>query len=303
MDVVKKAAEERVKLENQREAKEDSPMGVETTALVFKGKSQTDLVTSEDRYHIEAFLAVEKDEIITSFTALKHYLIIHLKKNSKDIIKFYNQRTGAFHTLSLQDLLYDIEVEPNYVYDTVFYNFVYKNPYFPNRLFSYNMGLRELSTIYTQTVSGYNVDNITMEKVDAETKDKTKIPITFVYDKQKVSTTSCVILHVGGGLKDKVDSSFKLERVGLLDRGFIYAFPHLRGSRDLDEEWFLKGSGLQRTTNITDLIEVAQNFIVSARQRGHTNNLSPWRESPRRTHCGCCGYEGTTHLQSCCRGF
>jgi len=43
----------------------------------------------------------------------------------------------------------------------------------------------------------------------------------------------------------------------LLNRGFIVAYPHIRGCKDLSETWFEKGSGIQRLTSVTDLLDTA----------------------------------------------
>ncbi len=66
-------------------------------------------------------------------------------------------------------------------------------------------------------------------------RDNTNIPITFIYNKKKVHSNSCLILFFEDPIK----------------------IPHLRGSRHLNEEWTQKGSNLRKLTMITDYIDSA----------------------------------------------
>ena len=54
---------------------------------------------------------------------------------------------------------------------------------------------------------------------------------------------------------------FKPEILGLLNRGCIVAYPHLRGSKDLDDDWFNQGTGFKRLTSVTDLLDTASVII------------------------------------------
>lgn len=45
--------------------------------------------------------------------------------------------------------------------------------------------------------------------------------------------------------------------LSILDRGFIYGYPLLRGSQELDYDWFHSGTGIKRVTSVTDYVDVA----------------------------------------------
>ena len=54
---------------------------------------------------------------------------------------------------------------------------------------------------------------------------------------------------------------FRKELLLTLNRGIIYCYPHIRGSKDLDNEWYKNGSSSLRLNSVNDLIDVARVFF------------------------------------------
>lgn len=51
---------------------------------------------------------------------------------------------------------------------------------------------------------------------------------------------------------------FSATRLSLLDRGFVYAVAHIRGSKYMGEQWYENGKFLKKKNTFTDFINAAE---------------------------------------------
>jgi len=68
-----------------------------------------------------------------------------------------------------------------------------------------------------------------------------------------------------------IDPSFSNSRISLLDRGFVYAVAHVRGSQMLGRPWYEKGKKLEKMNTFTDFIDVTNALITQG--YGDKNNV------------------------------
>ena len=59
------------------------------------------------------------------------------------------------------------------------------------------------------------------------------------------------------------EPSFSSDRVSLLDRGFVYAIAHIRGSADMGRKWYETGKLLHKRNTFTDFIAVASHLVAA----------------------------------------
>ena len=72
--------------------------------------------------------------------------------------------------------------------------------------------------------------HLTCEKIEAQARDGTALPLVMVYDKRFYTDQSAWVMCSRGSEADKEDLAFKAERLSLTDRGFVLAFPMIRGT-------------------------------------------------------------------------
>jgi protease II len=73
-------------------------------------------------------------------------------------------------------------------------------------------------------------DHLTCEKIEAVSRDGTPLPLVMVYDKRFYTDKSAWIMCSKGAMAEKEDLAFRPERLSLTDRGFVLAFPMIRGN-------------------------------------------------------------------------
>jgi oligopeptidase B len=65
-----------------------------------------------------------------------------------------------------------------------------------------------------------------------------------------------------GSYGHTIDPSFSSLRLSLLDRGFIYAIAHVRGSEYMGRSWYESGKLLEKKNTFTDFIACSKHLIA-----------------------------------------
>jgi oligopeptidase B len=83
-----------------------------------------------------------------------------------------------------------------------------------------------------------------------------------VYRKGMQKNGSNPLLQYGyGSYGVTVDPDFDADLLSLLDRGFIYAVAHIRGSSTLGRDWYYDGRQVKKMNSFNDFIDVSRYLI------------------------------------------
>jgi len=108
----------------------------------------------------------------------------------------------------------------------------------------------------------FNIDDYKTERKWALSLDKVKIPISIIYKKNiKKNGKNPLLLYGYGSYGNTIDPTFSISRLSLLDRGFIFAIAHVRGSEYLGRSWYENGKLLTKKNTFNDFIESAK-FLI-----------------------------------------
>jgi oligopeptidase B len=84
-----------------------------------------------------------------------------------------------------------------------------------------------------------------------------------VYHKDtKIDRDTPLLLYAYGSYGHTIDASFSTTRLTLLDRGFVYAIAHVRGSEYLGRNWYEDGKLLKKRNTFTDFIDCSK-FLIA----------------------------------------
>ena len=89
-----------------------------------------------------------------------------------------------------------------------------------------------------------------------------KIPISIVRHKDTKINSDTPLLQYGyGSYGITVDPRFSSVRLSLLDRGFVYAIAHIRGSQYLGRQWYEDGRVFNKKNTFMDFISASE-FLI-----------------------------------------
>lgn len=135
----------------------------------------------------------------------------------------------------------------------------------PPSTFDFDLATGERVTKQEQeVVGGYDRDAYQAERIWSRSPDGVEVPISLVYRKDLIrygGKGSPTLLQGYGAYGIAIDPYFDSNRLSILDRGFIWAFAHIRGGGELGAYWYQAGKLLQKRNTFIDFIAAAEHLI------------------------------------------
>jgi len=108
----------------------------------------------------------------------------------------------------------------------------------------------------------FDKNNYKSDRIWATARDGKKVAISLVYHKNtKLNKDTPLLLYSYGSYGYTLDDRFSTVRLSLLDRGFVYAVAHIRGSQYLGRNWYEDGKLFNKMNTFTDFIDCAKHLI------------------------------------------
>lgn len=93
-------------------------------------------------------------------------------------------------------------------------------------------------------------------------RDGACIPVSLVHHRDTRLDGSAPLLQTGYGAYGLIlEPVFSPERLSLLERGFVHAIAHVRGSQMLGREWYERGRLLNKINSFHDFIDVTRALV------------------------------------------
>lgn len=153
----------------------------------------------------------------------------------------------------------DVNEEP----DTPWVRYTYGSLVTPTTTYEVNAKTGERRVLKVAPVPGYDPANYVTERVWATARDGTKIPVSLVHRKDvKRDGTAPLFQYAYGSYGNSMDPAVDPGRIGLLDRGVVYALAHIRGGQEMGRQWYDDGHLLNKKNSFTDFIDVTRYLVA-----------------------------------------
>lgn len=231
--------------------------------------------TSEDKTEKEHWVDVlphRKDVLLEDISIFKNFLVVEERENGLSKIRIIKwDKTEDFY-LPFEEETYSAGVYYNPEFDTDIVRYGYNSMTTPSSVIDFNVVSKTKYIVKEHEVLGGKFDkkNYKSERLWATAQDGTKVAISLVHHiNTEFSENTPLLLYGYGSYGHTIDPSFSSTRLSLLDRGFIFAIAHVRGSEYLGRNWYEDGKLLNKMNTFTDFIDCAQfledNKITSAK--------------------------------------
>ena len=133
----------------------------------------------------------------------------------------------------------------------------------PSSVFELDLVSGERTLLKQEPVLGeFNASDYASEYVHATARDGTLIPVSIVYKKTTPRDGSAPLYQYAyGSYGSSTEPTFSLNRLSLLNRGFVFAIAHIRGGQEMGRQWYEDGKLLKKINTFTDFIDVTD-FLV-----------------------------------------
>ncbi|XOV65857.1 MAG: S9 family peptidase [Fluviicola sp.] len=204
------------------------------------------------------------DVLLEDVEIFKNFLVVSERKNGLMNICIKEWYTGGAHYIKFNDPAYDAYTTGNYDFDTEILRYGYSSMTTPNSIYDYNMVTRKADLMKRTEVMDpkFSPDNYVCERIYATARDGVKVPVSIVYHKDtKMDGSAPCLLYGYGSYGYSIDPSFSSVRLSLLDRGFVYAIAHIRGSQTMGRQWYEDGKLLKKKNTFYDFIDCGKYLI------------------------------------------
>ena len=208
------------------------------------------------------FIKYDSSVYITEFIIFKNYIVLQCKIDGEHAIKIYNINNPSDLKVIKRGDVSDLEIVDNlnldYNSDKLVYSFSSLTT--PVIIYEYDMKTSKQIVLKKTVFKGYNPNLYESKRLNINDKG---LYLSIVYKKSKFKKdgTNGGYLYGYGSYGETVDVNFDKYIISLLDRGFIHAIGHVRGSGYLGRDWYYAGRLTKKKNTFNDFIECGKYLI------------------------------------------
>jgi len=211
---------------------------------------------------------------LDDFELFNDHLVYQQRENGLTTVTVQQLSTGKEQQLNFNDSAFSLHLYGNYELDNTSLRVYYSSFTTPGTDYDIDLtNFNKTQLKQTKILGDFDAKNYRSERIFITAKDGEKIPVSLVYrkDKFKKDGTNSLYQYGYGSYGNTIDPSFSSSRLSLLDRGFVYAVAHVRGSQMLGRPWYEQGKKLEKVNTFTDFIDVTNDLV--AQGYGDKNNV------------------------------
>ena len=217
-----------------------------------------------EKAHWEDVIPHREDVLLEDIDIFKDFLVISERANGLNKIRIKPWNGAPEYDLPFDNETYTAYTTTNIAFDTDILRYAYNSLTTPSSVIDFNMNTREKTVKKEQEVLGgtFDKNKYMSERVWATAIDGAKIPISLVYRKDmKKDGENPMLIYGYGSYGATISPNFSSIRLSLLDRGFIFAIAHIRGSEYLGRPWYEAGKLFNKKNTFTDFIDCTR-FLI-----------------------------------------
>ena len=207
-----------------------------------------------------------EDTLLEDFSIFKEYLVLEERSNGLNKVRIKRWDNKEDYYLPFNEETYSVGVYGNPEFDTDIIRYSYNSFTTPSSIIDFNMNDKTKDIKKEQEVLGgkFKKENYISKRVWAPARDGKKVAISLVYHKDtQLNENTPLLQYAYGSYGYTIPDSFSTTRLSLLDRGFVYALAHIRGSEYLGRNWYEDGKMLNKKNTFTDFIDCSKYLIAN----------------------------------------
>ena len=204
-----------------------------------------------------------EDTRLNAIEIFRDFLVVQERNNGLTQLRVINNDKSEYY-LEFDNETYSTGLGVNLEFDTETLRYGYSSLKTPGSTYEFNMVTKEQILLkQNEVLGGFNEADYETERIWATANDGTKIPVSLVYKKGlKKDGTNPVLLYGYGSYGVTIPDGFRSSRYSLIDRGFVYAIAHIRGSEYMGRQWYEDGKKFTKMNTFTDFIKSGE-FLIS----------------------------------------
>jgi oligopeptidase B len=215
-------------------------------------------------------IAPSDDRTIVNHSVFKDFNVYCFREEG---LKYFevHMNDGKIKKIPFPADAYQVGEGSNYNWDTKNYRFNYSALNQPATVYDYDVTTEKSTEVYMKEVPNFNPEDYKVERVYAEAEDGAKIPMSLVYKKDfPIDGSRPAFLYGYGSYGACIDPSFVDRIFTFVDRGFVFALGHVRGSMTMGRQWYEDGKFLKKKNTFSDFRDCAK-FLIDKKYSSKGN--------------------------------
>ena len=213
----------------------------------------------------KSYIPAQEETLIGSLFFLNNWILRSEISNALPKIFVKNIKTNQEEEIKFTD---EKIIDPGISFyqkdrDTDLIYLSYSSPKTQSRTYLYNLKSKERKLVKEQEIpSGHNPEDYIVERLECNSHDGRKVPITLTrHKKTKVDGTANVLLYGYGSYGSSMSPSFSSSKFSLIDRDIIWVTAHIRGGMERGMKWWKEGKLLNKKNTFEDYLAVGD-FLI-----------------------------------------
>ncbi len=216
----------------------------------------------------------DENTLLQGVTGFNQFLALSERNGGLSRIRLMDKASGEFTTIPAKDAAYVMSMSTNVDPNAKTVRYYYSSLTTPGSTYDYDLasGKSELKK-QDKVLGDFDADNYHSERISVKARDGKMVPVSIVYRKDtfKKDGTNPLYQYAYGSYGATIDPRFRSTILSLLDRGFVYAIAHIRGSQTLGRHWYEDGKMFNKINTFTDFIDVTDGLV--AQGYGHKDKV------------------------------
>lgn len=227
-----------------------------------------DLIGNKD--HWIKLLAHRKDTLLQGFELFNDYMLVNERVDGLEKLRIRDYQGNLIKEINFEDAAYTTGIANNPDPASKVIRYHYSSMTTPNSVYEYHVDDETRQLLKQDKILGsFNPKDYFSERIMIKARDGALVPVSLVYRKNLFTKQQKnPILHYAyGSYGYTVDPSFSISRLSLLDRGFVFAISHIRGSKMLGRPWYEDGKKFTKMNTFNDFNDATKALV----KRGYAN--------------------------------
>ena len=226
---------------------------------------KVDIATNLEKQDWKTFIPAKDEVLIGGLTFLNNWIIRSETSNALDKLFVRNNKTEKEEELIFTEEKVYVPgvslVQRDKNTDEIYLG--YSSPKTQSRVYSYNLSTKEKKLVKEQEIpSGHNPKDYIVERLDCDSHDGRKVPLTITRHKNtKLDGSANLLLYGYGSYGSSMSPSFSSTRLSLINRDIIWVTAHIRGGMERGMKWWKEGKLLNKKNTFEDYIASAKYLI------------------------------------------
>ena len=220
-------------------------------------------ISNPSKENWKTFLPHREDVLLEDIDLFKNFWVTTERING--LIKIFIRNWNDSNTIEIDmdSETYTSYTSTNLEFDTNYLRYVFSSMTQPSQVIQIDMNTLKKEVLKEQIIQGdFDANNYTSKRIWVDSRDGKKIPVSILHKKNIEINSKTPVLQYGyGSYGSTIDPSFSSNILSLVDRGFIYAVAHIRGSEYLGRDWYDDGKMLNKKNTFFDFIDVS-NYLI-----------------------------------------